>query len=107
MSVNIRSGTSDKAAKAIVKALERYQETWPAAQIDVYRQNSVSVRIRVIDPTFSDLGRVERHDRVWEFLEQAPASAQSDVSMIVLLAPDEVSTSSANMAFENPIPSRL
>jgi hypothetical protein len=41
----------DPLLKQIVKALEEYALAHPRAKIEVYRQNSVSVRTRIIDPS--------------------------------------------------------
>ena len=106
MPVQIR-GDADKTLKEIAKVLAKYLERSPNAQIDIYRQNSVSVRVRVIDPTFAGKGRAERHRCIWDCLDKASEYAQSDISMLVLLAPEEVPTSFANMTFDNPTPSRL
>jgi len=37
------------------------------ARISLYRQNSVSVRVRIIDPSFEGKGKPERNDLVWHY----------------------------------------
>lgn len=107
MAISIIRGESDLTIDRIKDALERYQADHPRSQIDLYRQNPVSVRVRVIDPEFEGRGRVERSDIVWNYLKSLTDECQSDISMLVLLAPDETEKSFSNMEFEDPIPSIL
>jgi hypothetical protein len=96
------------AVRAILKALEtHYRSAHPEAVIDSYRQNSASIRIRILDPAFRAMDRVSRDDRIWEILGKLPEDIQSQITVVLLLTPEEAKTSFANMDFENPIPSRL
>lgn len=106
MAVKVR-GKSDKIIDDIVQALKAYQTANKKAKIDVYRQNPVSVRIRIVDPAFQSLDKPTRHSQVWRYLEQLPEDVQGDISMLLLLAPQEVKTSFANLEFEDPITSSL
>lgn len=107
MSVRIHHGPSDGVIDEIAAALTAYQADHPAAQIDVYRQNSVSVRVRIVDPDFAELDRSGRHDRIWEYLDRLPEDLLAEISMLLLLTPEELSDSFANVEFEDPLPSRL
>src|SRR5436190_7027876 len=107
MTVKIIHGPKDELVKKIFEALQKYDKANPNAQIDLYRQNSVSVRIRIVDPAFHGLDKSGRHEKVWRFLEQLPDEIQSDISMLVLLAPSETKTSFANLEFDDPVPSHL
>ena len=106
MSITIR-GSGDQPLLAIKKTLRTYEKQHPNAQIELYRQNSISVRIRVIDTAFADLEKSDRHAMVWEHLGTLPEEMQSDISMLVLLAPGEENRSLANIEFENPSPSLI
>jgi hypothetical protein len=106
MTITIR-GSSDEALRLMKKALREYQTEYPAATITLYRHNSISIRIRVIDPDFDGMELSDRHSRIWEYLEKLPEEIQSDISMIVLLAPGEVKRSLGNLEFENPSPSLI
>ena len=97
----------DAEVSAILEALETYRASHPSAKIDSYRQNSASIRIRIIDADFQKLDRAVRHDLIWEILEQLPEDIQSQVTVLLLLTPAETKKSIANLDFENPIPSRL
>lgn len=91
----------------IIEALELYESEHPHANIDLYRQNSVSVRIRIIDPDFSGLGKSQRSQIAWRYLGTLAEDVQSDISTVLLLTPDETTKSFANLEFNDPIPSRL
>ena len=64
-------------------------------------------RIRLIDPTFADIEKSDRHARVWEQLETLPEEIQGDIIMGVLLAPEEAKRSLANLEFEDSTPSLI
>ena len=100
-------GTSDDALRLFQEALRSYEERRPRAKIEMYRHNSISIRIRVIDPAFARLEKSDRHATIWKHLETLPEEIQTDVSMLVLLTPGEVKTSMANLEFENPSPSLI
>ena len=74
--------------------------------IDLYRQNPVSVRVRIIDPGFASRGKVDRSKEVWKYLDSLPDEVQSDLSALILLTPEETRTSIANFEFDDPILSR-
>jgi hypothetical protein len=107
MPIDLRTPNPDRRLKRIVAALEEYAATHPKAQVSVYRHNDVSVRIRVIDPTFKALSWADRESDLWAVLEKLPEDVVSEISVVILLAPQEAKKSIANMDFEDPIPSRL
>jgi stress-induced morphogen len=100
-------GKGDSFTDQVVDALESYESQHPGAEIEAYRRNSVSIRVRIVDPDFSGISRAERHEIVWRFLEKLPEEVQSQVSLLLLLTPEETKSSIANSEFENPIPSSL
>ena len=87
--------------------LNKYQAKHPKSKIDIYRRNAVSIRVRIIDPDFEKVDRFERHQEVWEYFEGVPEDDQSDISMLLLLTPDEAARSAGNLEFEDPAPSLL
>jgi hypothetical protein len=107
MSINIFRGASDDVLERIIDVLGSYAVDHPAAEIDLYRQNSVSVRVRIIDPAFAGLGKSARNDHVWEYLDKLPEEVLGDISTLVLLTPDERTKSFANFEYEDPVPSTL
>jgi hypothetical protein len=106
MPVKIR-GKADPMLEEIKTALTAYVRRHADAQIVLYRRNPVSIRVRIIDPSFAKLERDARNRRAWRYLRKASDEAQSDISMLVLLAPDETELSHANLEFEHPSRSRL
>lgn len=104
--VQIR-GQSDNRLEAIANVLNAYEQTHPDAEVMVYRQNSASVRIRVIDQAFDGASKADRHENVWRYLQSLSDDELSEISLLLLLKPDEVEGSFANDEFENPVPSAL
>ena len=73
----------------------------------VLKLDSVSVRVRIIDPVFAGKTKVERSNKVWQYLNSLPDEVQSDLSTLILLTPEETKVSFANLEFDDPIPSSL
>jgi hypothetical protein len=107
MAITIPRGTSDSVIEKIISVIRSYENDHPHAQIALYRQNPVSVRMRIIDPEFAGLNRPQRSQRAWKYLETLPDDVQSDISTVLLLTPEEMKLSFANFEFEDPIPSAL
>jgi hypothetical protein len=107
MAIRVPRGESDAVIESIRTALQAYQYDHPSAEIELYRQNPASVRIRIVDPDSAAINRAERNDRVWKYFDAISDDEQGDISMLVLLTPDETSRSKANLEFEDPVPSWL
>lgn len=43
---------------------EHLHSRLPAARVDVYRQNSASIRVRIIDGNFTGQSRIDREEKV-------------------------------------------
>ncbi len=100
-------GNIDASLQAIADALAGYEMHHPQAEVTVYRQNSASVRVRIVNPDFVDLSKADRHDAIWQHFKDLPEDVQSQISLLLLLSPDERGVSFANVEFDNPVPSRL
>lgn len=98
---------STEAEEQVKAVLLPYKIEHPDAKIAVKRQNSVSVRVRIIDPGFHGIPREERDGDIWKLLETLPEDVFCDITVLLLLTPEEAKTSLVNLEFENPIPSRL
>jgi len=107
MSIRVTQGCTDETIAQLIEALTAYQAKHSKAQIDLYRQNSVSVRIRIIDPDLVGRSRAERNKYVWNYFNSLPEEMQSDVSSLILLTPEETKMSFANFEFEHPVSSNL
>jgi hypothetical protein len=106
MTITIR-GDTDETLTSVKESLLDFETQHPHAQIDLYRRNSISIRIRVVDPGFAGLRKSDRHALVWKHLEKLPDEIQGDISMVVLLAPGEEKHSLGNLEFEDPSPSLI
>ncbi|MDB2687390.1 hypothetical protein N9Y42_09285 [Mariniblastus sp.] len=83
-------------------------------QVDSYRYNSASVRVRIVDKRFEGIDRDERNKIVEPFIEQLPESTQADIVTLVLLSPKELETPNQtfreymlNTEFDVPSPTML
>ena len=99
MAIRVR-GKLDNELKELRHALAAYQAQHPAAEVVVARRNVASIDIRIIDPVFDKMSRAERHDLVWTFFEGLEEHLQSEVNVLLLLAPGETSKSFASLAFD-------
>ena len=107
MTIKLRVKRPDQVLRQIRDALEKYDEAHPQAEIEAYRQNSVSVRIRILNPEFAGKSRAQREEEVWAVLNELPEEAVADISLLLLLTPEEAARSFANSEFDDPIPSKL
>ena len=87
----------------IIDALAAYGKKHPKAKIDVQEPDWYSVRIRIIDPDFNGLDRVERDNKIWNLLDRLPEEVRMNITLVLLLTPKETKTSLANFEFENPV----
>ena len=83
-------------------------------QVDAYRYNSASIRVRVIDPRFEGLSPEARDAMVEPHLAQLPERTQADIMTLFTFAPGELHETTKsfrefmkNTEFENPSPSIL
>jgi hypothetical protein len=107
MSIKIREEGPDRVVSDIFAALQRYDAMHREADIEIYRQNPVSVRIRILNPEFAGKSRAQREEEVWRELEQLPEETAADISLLLLLTPAEAKNSFASFEFDDPVPSRL
>ena len=102
-----RDNHPDEIVEQIAQRLAEYEREHSPAKAEAYRKNSVSIRIRVIDGRFGGIDRVDREEEVWRYLETLPEEVLADVTMLLVLTPEEAEKSFANYEFEHPLPSRL
>jgi hypothetical protein len=83
-------------------------------QVDAYRYNSASIRVRVIDRRFEGMPREQRDGMVEPHLEQLPERTQADIVTLFTFAPSETQHTPKtfrefmlNSEFEAPSPSML
>lgn len=104
---SIVRGPRDAAVKAIKNILDLYEQENPGAAAELYRQNTASIRIRIVDERFRRMSKPARHDRVFDFIAEHVADDDliQEISVLLLLAPSEQPASLMNMEFDDPIPS--
>jgi hypothetical protein len=107
MTIKLRDEHPDPILRQIADALGDYDQAHPQGQIEAYRQNSVSVRIRILSPEFAGRSRAQREDEVWAVLDKLPEEAVAEISLLLLLTPEEAKNSFASSEFDDPVPSRL
>ncbi len=81
------------------------RKTFP--QAEAYRYNSASIRVRIVDERFRGKSSLEREATVDPLLAGLPEDTEADITMVLLLDPDEGETSTVNLEFEHPSPSFL
>jgi stress-induced morphogen len=107
MTIKLRTRRPDQILKQIINTLEEYEESHPNAEIETYRQNSVSVRARIIDPDFNGKSRAQREEELWPLLNKLPDEVTAEISLLLLLTPKEAKKSFASCEFDSPLPSKL
>ena len=104
----VTQGAVDDEVQSLKTALEAYEAERAGAEASLYRQNSASIRLRIIDRRFEGMTKSRRHADVWDFLAaRLPEDTLADVSLVLPIAPAELRNSFANFEFEKPIPSHL
>src|SRR5262245_2756426 len=83
-------------------------------QVDAYRYNSASIRVRVIDKRFEGLSPEQRDAMVEPHLEELPERTQADIMNLFTFAPSELKQGAKtgrefqlNTEFDDPSPSML
>ncbi len=102
-----RSDMPDPQVQQVLDVLAAYERLHPSAQIDGRRHSPVSIRLRIIDPDFQGLDRLEREPAIWKLLHHLPLEVFVNITMLLLLTPEEATHSLANQEFDHPIPSPL
>jgi stress-induced morphogen len=102
-----RSTKPDVQVQQILDALMDYERVHLQAQIEGRRHNPVSIRLRIIDPDFQGMDRVAREPEIWKLLRKLSEEVFVNITMLLLLTPEEAEHSFASQEFEHPIPSRV
>ena len=98
-------GPKDKAVKTLKTVLDEYERVHPGAVAQLYRQNTASVRIRIVDSRFVSMSAGDRHDEVWNFLsDRLDDDTIQEISVLLPLTPREQRVSFMNS--ESTIPFR-
>ena len=79
----------------------------PRAKISVYRYNSWSIRIRIIDSHFEGKTIAERERDVLPIIRDMSDYAQDRITMLLLITPEESNRSLLSLEFDDPKPSSI
>src|SRR5437660_180346 len=102
-----RTKKTDPHVQQILDALQdQYGAKHPKAEIEAYRYNSASIRIRIIDPDFAGKDLVEREEMVWPIIEALPDNVRSEITVLLLLPPKERKHSLLSTEFDERTRSR-
>jgi hypothetical protein len=103
-----RQSTTNASTRRVERALaEEYLPNHPKASIAVYQYNSASIRVRIIDPSFDGKSIVAREVEVLPIIRKLPDRIQDQITMLLLLSPQESKRSLLSVEFDDPTPSRL
>ncbi len=100
----------DKATALIYKKL---RGLFPSLSDDpndvVYRYNPASIRLRITDPSFAGKSFEQREAVLHPLLRSLPERIRTDITLILLLTPEECDDASdlMNLEFDDPVGSRL
>ena len=108
MSINNKH-PEDKNTKSIEDTLRLYDNERKRIKIDIYRYNCASIRVRIVDPSFKKLSNTQRENLVWGYLNNLEKDARNEITMLLLITPEEKIDpfSFMNREFDEPSPSRL
>ncbi len=95
---------TDRIEELLRQHFPHYPPDHPPA---AYRYNPASIRVRVVDESFRGKSLPDREDLVLPVLRTLPEETQDDITILLLLAPEEIGRSFMNLEFESPTPSLL
>jgi stress-induced morphogen len=84
-----------------------FEEAFGKKNTRVYRYNPASIRVRVIDKRFHGLSLVERERLAWPTIENLSPDSRQDLTVVLLLSPDEAGRSLMSLEFDQPVKSML
>ena len=82
-----RSDPPDVQSQQLLDVLAEYKRVHPNAQIEGRRHNPVAIRLRIIDPDFQGMDRLEREPAIWKLLHRLPEEVFVNITMVLLLTP--------------------
>jgi hypothetical protein len=108
MSTARSNGRRDAYSERIHRLLrDKYLPRHPRAEFAVYRASPANVHIRILDPDFRGVDIPERDDMAWEVLDELPDEVVSDISVVLLLPPEERDAYQLSREFDTAPRSRV
>src|SRR5207244_950501 len=98
----------DAFSERILRLLrEKYLPRHPKAEFSVFRSSPANVHIRILDPDVRGVDIPERDDMAWEVLDELPDEVVSDISVVLLLPPEDRDAYELSREFDTPTRSRV
>ncbi|HVX85056.1 MAG TPA: hypothetical protein VH253_09590 [Phycisphaerae bacterium] len=96
-------GRWDADLKAIRTVLESYEADHPGARAELYRRGNTLIRIRIVSPHFRGMSLTARDNELWTYLERLDEEVLQQVTILLLLTPQEQAASLMNLEFDAPV----
>ena len=91
-----------KQTKQVENLVDEHFPNCPRDLPRAYRYNPASIRVRIVDPRFKDKNRSEREKMVMAIVRTLPEETRQELTVLLLLTPDELADSLMNRQFEHP-----
>jgi stress-induced morphogen len=108
------SRTAQKVIDEATKSVQTLAKGWlkghgfTRAKVEVYRRMpGRSIRVRIVDSKFSGKLMADRVRMTEGLLDDVPEEIDREITLVLLLGPNELKTHLMNAEFENPTPVRL
>lgn len=96
---------TQKIERLLGESFPDFPEEYPP---EAYRYNPASIRLRLVSPRFKGKNRVEREKMVLPVLKKhLSEETWQDLTLVLLLTPEELGDSLTNLEFKDPTPSPL
>lgn len=95
---SVKNRTRTDQDVLLIRAALRSQ--FPTAEVK--RENSISIRVRIVDSRFRRLSLGERDDLVMPLLKAVPQRVMDDITVLLLLTPEEKRHSISSEYFDHP-----
>lgn len=107
MTTKLYRGREDDQLNQVRDALQSYQDSRRNAEIPFYEQNPHSIRICIIDASFRTRPVQDREEEIWWELSDVDDATYGNVTLLVMLGPEEAKDSLLYLGFMHPLPPQL
>jgi hypothetical protein len=96
-----------KQTKQVERLVDKHFPDCPKDFPRAYRYSPASIRVRIVDERFKEMNRSERWKMVMPLIRTLPEDIRQELTVLLLLSPDELSDSLMNREYEKPSPHQL